>query len=133
MLRATQFHDLALIMVRGMAKMPVIPAPSGFKMQPIDAAEVAARLVALALDEPAGFAGEIGGPRVYGMDDLTRSYLMASGKRRPIIPMHLPGRAARAMRAGANLAPGQAVDCRTWEDFLADRLCTQAEPAIATS
>jgi hypothetical protein len=32
------------------------------------------------------------------------------------------GRAARAFRAGANLAPGQAVGHRTWEDFLADNL-----------
>jgi hypothetical protein len=33
----------------------------------------------------------------------------------------LPGRAARAFREGANLAPEQAVGQRTWEEFLADR------------
>lgn len=53
-LRATQFHDLILTMARQMAKLPVIPAPAGFQYRPIDAAEVAARLVELTLDKPAG-------------------------------------------------------------------------------
>jgi len=34
----------------------------------------------------------------------------------------VPGEAARAIRAGANLAPEQAVGKRTWEDFLAERV-----------
>jgi len=38
------------------------------------------------------------------------------------VPVRLPGKAARAVRAGANLAPEQAVGHRTWEDFLAERL-----------
>jgi hypothetical protein len=36
--------------------------------------------------------------------------------------VRLPGGAARAIRAGANLAPDRAVGSRTWEDFLAARL-----------
>jgi uncharacterized protein YbjT (DUF2867 family) len=48
-LRATQFHDLLLTVTRQMTKMPVIPVPAGFKFQPIDACEVAVRLVELAL------------------------------------------------------------------------------------
>jgi hypothetical protein len=38
------------------------------------------------------------------------------------VPLRLPGKAARAYRAGANLAPDHAVGHRTWEDFLAERL-----------
>jgi hypothetical protein len=56
------------------------------------------------------------------MDELLRSYLRASHRRRLIMPVRLPGEAARAVRAGANLAPEQAVGRRTWEDFLAERL-----------
>jgi uncharacterized protein YbjT (DUF2867 family) len=120
-LRATQFHDLMFKVAEGMAKMPVIPAPS-FRCQPIEADEVARRLVELALDEPAGRVADMGGPSVYALKDLVRGYLRATGRRRLIVPERMPGKAARAFAAGANLAPSRAVGCRTWEDFLAERL-----------
>jgi uncharacterized protein YbjT (DUF2867 family) len=121
-LRATQFHDLILTVAQQIAKLPVIPGPAGFRVQPIDADEVAARLVELALGEPAGLVPDMGGPRVYGAAELLRGYLRASHQRRLIVPLWLPGNAARVFRAGANLAPEQAVGRRTWEEFLAERL-----------
>jgi uncharacterized protein YbjT (DUF2867 family) len=121
-LRATQFHDLMMTTARGMAKLPVVPVPSGFRVQPVDADEVAARLVELALGAPAGLVPDIAGPRVYGLDDLVRGYLRASGTHRLLVPVRLPGKAARAFRAGANLAPDRAVGRRTWEEFLAKRV-----------
>jgi uncharacterized protein YbjT (DUF2867 family) len=121
-LRATQFHDLALMTARQMAKLPVIPVPAGFRVQPVDAGEVAARLVELALGTPAGLVPDMAGPRVYGMAELVRGYLQARRKHRPIVPVRLPGKAARAYRAGANLAPDRAVGRRTWEEFLAERV-----------
>jgi uncharacterized protein YbjT (DUF2867 family) len=105
-----------------MAKLPVLPVPAGFRFQPIDAGEVAARLAELALGKPAGLVPDMGGPRVYGVADLLRGYLRATGRHRPIVPVRLPGKAADAVRAGANLAPEQAVGQRTWEDFLAAQL-----------
>jgi uncharacterized protein YbjT (DUF2867 family) len=121
-LRATQFHDLILLTARGLAKLPVMPAAAGFRFQPVDAADVAARLAELALGSPVGLAPDIAGPKVYEMSALLRSYLQASGKRRPVIKVRLPGGAARAVRGGANLAPDRAVGGRTWEEFLADRV-----------
>ena len=121
-LRATQFHDLMLITAQALVKMPVMPAFAGVRFQPVDAREVAARLVELALGEPAGLVPDIAGPRVYEMKELLRSYLRARGKRRLIVPVKAPGKAARAYRAGANLAPDRAVGRRTWEDFLAERV-----------
>jgi uncharacterized protein YbjT (DUF2867 family) len=121
-LRATQFHDLILMTARQMARLPVIPVPAGFRFQPVDAGEVAARLVELALDTPAGLVPDMAGPRVYGMAELVRGYLRARRKHRPIVPVRLPGKAARAFRAGANLAPDRAVGRRTWEEFLAERV-----------
>jgi uncharacterized protein YbjT (DUF2867 family) len=121
-LRATQFHDLLLTVAQQMAKLPVMPVPAGFRFQPVDTGEVAARLVELTLGKPTGLVPDIAGPRVYGMADLLRGYLRATKRRRrPIVPLWLPGKAARAFRAGANLAPEQAVGRRTWEEFLADR------------
>ena len=121
-LRATQFHDAMLTVVQQMAKLPVIPVPAGFRFQPVDTGEVAARLVELTFGKPAGLVPDMGGPRVYGMDELLRGYLRASKRRRLIVPVRLPGKAAHAYRAGGNLAPERAVGYRTWEEFLADRV-----------
>ena len=78
------------------------------------------------LGTPAGLVPDMGGPRVYSTADLLRGYLRARGQRRVLVPLWLPGRAARAVRAGANLAPERAVGHRTWEDFLADRVLNEA-------
>jgi uncharacterized protein YbjT (DUF2867 family) len=121
-LRATQFHDLILTVARALAKLPVIPVPTGTRFQPVDASDVAARMAELALGEPSGLVPDLAGPKIYPMAELVKSYLSAAGKRRPLIPVHIPGQAARAIRAGANLAPDRAVGNRTWEDFLADRI-----------
>ena len=55
-LRATQFHDLILTVARALAKLPVVPVPAGSRFQPVDTDEVAARLVELALAEPAAWS-----------------------------------------------------------------------------
>lgn len=119
-LRATQFHDFAWESARLMAKSPVVPAPK-IQFQPIDAAEVADRLTALALDEPAGVVEDIGGPRAHPFADLVRDYLRASGKHRAIMPVRQPGQAAKAFREGANLTPDRAVGVRTWESYVQER------------
>jgi uncharacterized protein YbjT (DUF2867 family) len=121
-LRAAQFHDLILMVTRQLAKLPVIPVPAGVRFQPVDADEVAARLVELSLGKPAGLVPDLAGPRVYGLDELLRGYLHAGHRRRLIVPVRLPGKAARAVRDGANLAPEGTVGHRTWEDFLAERI-----------
>src|SRR5215207_6535718 len=126
-LRATQFHDLQLTVAEQMAKLPVIPVPSGVRFQPVDADEVAARLVELALGKPAGLVPDMGGPRVYEMAELVRGYLRARHKRRLMVPVRFPGKAARAFRAGANLCPERAVGHRTWEDFLAERVSVSSD------
>ncbi|MFI9305275.1 SDR family oxidoreductase [Streptomyces triculaminicus] len=122
-LRAAQFHDLVLKVVGTMTKMPVVPVPGGLRFQPVDAREVAARLVELALGEPAGLVPDLAGPTVYGLAELTRGYLRARGKSRPMLPVRMPGKAGRAYRAGENLSLETAVTGhRTWEDFLAERV-----------
>jgi uncharacterized protein YbjT (DUF2867 family) len=118
-LRATQFHDWVLVLLRQMAAMPVMPLWGGARFQPVDSGEVAARLVELALGEPAGLVPDLAGPRVHTMEELAQSYLRASGKRRWTISPKAPGKAAAAFRQGANLAPERAVGRRTWEEFLA--------------
>jgi uncharacterized protein YbjT (DUF2867 family) len=130
-LRATQFHQLMLMTAKQMTKMPVAPVPSGFRFQPIDAGEVATRLVELALGPPAGLVPDMAGPRVYEMADLVRAYLQAEDKRKPIIKFPMLGKAARAFKAGANLAPGRAIGRRTWEEFLAESVGSPSGGAVA--
>jgi uncharacterized protein YbjT (DUF2867 family) len=126
-LRAAQFYDLLLTTVQQMAKLPLIPVPAGFRFQPVDTDEVAGRLVELTLGTPAGLVPDMGGPRVYTMADLIRGYLRARRQHRLLVPLWMPGQAARAIRAGANLAPDRAVGHRTWEDFLAERVGSPGE------
>jgi uncharacterized protein YbjT (DUF2867 family) len=126
-LRAAQFHDLILMVAEQMARLPVIPLPASFRFQPVDAGEVADRLTELALGKPSGLVPDMAGPRVYSAAGLLRGYLRATHRRRPIIPVWLPGKAARALRAGANLAPEQAVGHRTWEEFLTERVSTDGD------
>jgi len=126
-LRAAQFHDLTLTMVKNMAKLPVVPVLGGLKMQPVDSSDVAARLVELTLGVPAGLVPDLAGPTVYGFDELVRGYLQASGKRRLMMPVRIPGRAGRSYRAGENLAlDGADLGKRTWEEFLSARLAPAA-------
>lgn len=125
-LRATQFHDLLLIAARALAKPPVMMVPAGMRFQPVDADEVAERLVEAALGEPAGLLPELGGPRVYGTRELARAYLRAAGKHRPVLPVPAAGKAAAAIRSGANLATDHADGRRTWEQFLTERVAANS-------
>jgi uncharacterized protein YbjT (DUF2867 family) len=127
-LRATQFHDLIYLVVRQLARLPVVPVPAGIRFQPIDAAEVAARLVELALGAPSGLVPDLAGPRAYDLAELARGYLRAVGRRRLFLPVRVPGQAAKALRSGANLSPGRAVGGKTWEEFLTERVSAPTRP-----
>lgn len=128
-LRAAQFHDFVATAAKMMVKLPVIPFPSVMRVQPVDAADVAERLVQLAVGAPAGRVPDLAGPKVYPMTDLLRDYLRANGKRRPIVPIGLPGKVGRAYRAGDNLALDAELGRRTWEDFLTERFAHSTSSA----
>lgn len=122
-LRAAQFHDLALTVVQSLARSPVVPVPGGVRAQPVDARDVAARLVELTLGEPAGRVPDLAGPRVYELGELSRGYLRARGQRRLMMPLRVPGKVGRVYRAGDNLTlEGAQLGVRTWEEFLAEQL-----------
>ena len=123
-LRAAQFNELVLKTVATMAKLPVFPAPGGLRLQPVDARDVAARITELTLGGPSGLVPDLAGPEVHTLTELADGYAVARGKRRrPALPVRIPGKAGRAYRAGDNLArAGAQTGTRTWEDFLAERV-----------
>lgn len=120
-LRATQFHDLIAVILRLLSTPPVMAVPAGASFQPVDVREVGQQLAGLALDEPAGRVPDFAGPQVRTVDDLARSYLSMVGKRRAIVPVRLPGKLFRAIRAGENVAPQHAAGSITFEEYLAEQ------------
>jgi uncharacterized protein YbjT (DUF2867 family) len=117
-LRAAQFHELALRTVRAMAKAPILLAPGGVRWQPVASREVAARLAELAQGSPAGRVPDLAGPGTYTLEELQRRYLAVLGKHRMRLPVHVPGKAGRAYRSGANLTAAVPTGVDTWEQFL---------------
>ncbi|GHE02429.1 SDR family oxidoreductase [Streptomyces alanosinicus] len=120
-LRTTQFHDLLVGILGGLAKPPVMLVPAGVPDQPVEVGEVADRLAGLALAAPAGRVADMGGPEVRSLDSLARAYLRATGRRRAVAQVPLLGRTYRAARAGGLLAPEQAVGRTTFEEYLKQR------------
>jgi uncharacterized protein YbjT (DUF2867 family) len=117
-LRTTQFHDLCYQLLGRLARLPVMVLPSRLRMQPVDAGEVADRLVELAGGAPAGHVADMGGPAVRPIADLARAYLRHTGRRRPIVPVWFPGPAFKAMRQGFNVVPDHADGRITFEEYL---------------
>ncbi|MFF1406874.1 SDR family oxidoreductase [Streptomyces sp. NPDC058294] len=120
-LRATQFHDLLVTLFQGLAKPPVLVVPAGVPDQPVEVAEVAGRLAALALGAPAGRVPDLGGPEVRTLESLARAYLRATDRRRPVARVPLFGKTYGAFRAGGHLAPDRAEGKVTFEEYLARR------------
>lgn len=116
--RSTQFHQLLQQGFHAVRFLPVMPVPASTDMQPIDAAEVADRLIELGRSGPAGRAPDIGGPRIEPVADLARSYLSATGRRRPIVPVVIPAKVAAAYRRGDHLAPASRTGRVTFEQYI---------------
>ncbi|WP_243063449.1 SDR family oxidoreductase [Humibacter sp. RRB41] len=121
-LRAAQLHEFVLPVVRGMAKLPLLPVPGGLRFEPVHVDEVADRLTEIAFDAPAGRVADIAGPEVLDIRQLTDAYVQTTGgRRRPSLPIRLPGGIGRAYRSGENLASGGAQRGeRTWREFVGE-------------
>ncbi|WP_027346249.1 SDR family oxidoreductase [Hamadaea tsunoensis] len=117
-LRATQFHELIDGIAGTLSRSPVMPVVKGVGFQPIAAAEVAAMLAELAEGEPMGRVRDVGGPEVRSLGDLVDAYKKGRRKRRLVVTLPAWGRLVGSLRAGANLAPQDAVGRQTWTEYL---------------
>ncbi|WP_308220254.1 NAD(P)H-binding protein [Kineococcus sp. TRM81007] len=107
LLRATQFHEFAQQLL-GRVPGPLAPVPVA-PYRPVAAREVAAHLAGLARRPAAGVVPPIAGPEVLRLPDAARRVLAAGGRRRLVVPVRVPGRAGRALAAGALLPEGPHV------------------------
>lgn len=108
LLRATQFHEFAR-QGHGQVRVGpwrVVPAMTA---QPVAAAEVAERLVALAEAGPAGRVPDLGGPQRLRTVDMLRAYSATTDRPARFVSVPVPGRVGRALREGA-LTCGDGAD-----------------------
>jgi hypothetical protein len=61
----------------------------------------------------------MGGPELLDSGELARAYLLATEKRRVLVPFRVPGKAGRAYRAGVHTSPENRQGKTTWTEYLA--------------
>ena len=125
-LRATQFHTLLdRFLGDALLRFPIGVVPGAFRFQPIDTGEVADRMCELVDAGPSGRVEDIGGPAVLRADDLARSWIAATGRRRLVLPLPAVGKIASGFRQGLNCAPDKTYGRITWTEWLDGRYGTR--------
>ena len=106
--RATQFHELLERGLRAAGRLPLAPLPLAWQVQPISAAEVAQRIVALLGEAPSGRAVDLGGPEVLTAKRVVDVWRARHPRPRTVANVHPPGRTAtrRASSAPCTSLPG---------------------------
>jgi uncharacterized protein YbjT (DUF2867 family) len=118
-LRATQFHPFLDQLLTAAARVPlVMPLPAGFQIQSVDVAEVARRLLRCVDEGPGGRLPDFGGPEAMTLREAARLWRDARGVTKPLLSLPLPGRAAAALRSGANTVPDGEHGTIRWRDWL---------------
>jgi uncharacterized protein YbjT (DUF2867 family) len=118
-LRATQFHSFLDQLIAAAARVPlVLPLPAGFVVQPVEASEVAGRLMRCIADGPRGRVTDFGGPEVLSFREAALQWQEARHVKKPIVPIPVPGPMARAIRAGKGTAPQGDLGTISWREWL---------------
>jgi uncharacterized protein YbjT (DUF2867 family) len=117
-LRATQFPQLVDQLLTVSSKLGVLIEDRSLLVQPVHVEDVAGRIADLLAAEPSG-AVEFGGPEALRFEELARQWQRARGSKRPVLPIRVPGRAGRELRAGALTTAAEPAGTHTWADYLA--------------
>ena len=118
--RATQFHALIRTLFAGASRLPVLPVPR-LSFQPVDVRDVAERLADLAVGDPAGRVADFGGPEILAAAELAQAVAEASGRRRKIVSLRVPGETFQAYAGGGHLAPDHLDGEITFARYLAEQ------------
>ncbi|MFJ6196881.1 SDR family oxidoreductase [Micromonospora sp. NPDC092111] len=118
--RATQFPVFLDDLLGTASRLGPVLGDPAVLAQPVDQHEVAERLTERLTAGPVGGIEEYGGPQVLRYDEAVRAWRAARGVRRPMLPVRLPGRLGRELRAGGLTTTAVPTGRRTWNDHLAD-------------
>lgn len=116
--RATQFHEFMVELLRMLTRGPVTLAPTGASVQPVAAQAVAERLAQIALGEPVGRAPDIGGPQALTFADMARTWQAQQNLRKTVLSVPLPIPIFKAWRNGAALPKKAEALGPTWAEWL---------------
>jgi uncharacterized protein YbjT (DUF2867 family) len=118
MVRATQFHELVAMALAAAAKWHVLPIPA-MRLQTIAAAEVARVVADVADGDASGRRIQVAGPQVMTAAELARAWRSATGRRAMSVPVPVPGKLGRALRAGAlTSADADVIGTQTFAQWL---------------
>jgi len=112
--RATQLHPT----LDTMLSHRLFPVTARLAFQPLDAGDLAERLVSLIDAGPARRADDLGGPEVLALRDMVAARRAATGRRTMLIPVPALG-PLRALDAGYHLCPDHPLGHVTWKQWLA--------------
>ena len=118
-LRATQFHPFMEFILGTLSTLPRLSmVPFKWQFQPVDAREVAARLVEVVAAPPAGMLPDFGGPEVRDFKGLAESWLKARGLNKRLVNLWLPFKASRLVAEGLLTCPDHKDGTMTFEQYL---------------
>jgi uncharacterized protein YbjT (DUF2867 family) len=118
LLRATQFHDFVDDLLDIAHRGPVLPVPMGWRVQPVDAGDVAGHIAQVVGRPPTGGVVEFGGPEDLSAADLARAWVAARAPGAHVVATPVPGKLAAAFRDGAALPTGGERGRRTYAEHL---------------
>jgi uncharacterized protein YbjT (DUF2867 family) len=121
-LRATQFHSFIEYLLAGFSRAPgLITIPTRWRFQPVNAHEVAHRLVSAVLGAPAGTLPDFGGPQVHDFKSLAEAWLVARKSNRRIVNLPVPLRMGKQVEAGGLTCPDRTDGKLTFAEHLAEK------------
>jgi uncharacterized protein YbjT (DUF2867 family) len=120
--KATQFHELAAAALAAAGRWRVLPIPR-MRLQTVAAADVALALADVAEGQPRRTRLLVAGPELTSARDLARSWKSGTGRVALMVPVPVPGKLGRELRAGGLTADHP--DVRGTQNF-ADWLAVSA-------
>ncbi len=116
--RITQFHDLIDSRLTRDLKSFINFLPVRYQYQSIDVHDAVQALIEIAQHEPTQRVENIGGPQILRYGDMARSWLIARGLSKIILPKFPRGEYAHALTQGYNTCPQNKAGKITWREWL---------------
>ena len=118
-LRATQFHPFMEFVLGTLSTLPRLAmVPFKWRFQPVDAGEVATRLVEVVTAPPAGMLPDFGGPEVRDFKSIAESWLKARKLNKRLVNLWLPFKASGLVAEGRLTCPDHKDGTMTFEQYL---------------